>query len=162
MVWNWPQHFERSKSHVQHGIWTAKTMTPWLSPYFDPEIVRRMVQHWFIKELLRILALKNMKKKSSSDQNKRRSSVVEKKIQEVFVSPLQSLEYDSIPKSLAAQLLGSIRKKKAMEFWGFVWFFWVSDGGLNILKMWKHLLIFFRYASVFLGGNPCPCSEIPE
>ena len=67
------------------------------------------------------------KKIQSSERSQNltcRSSVVELKIQEVFVSPLQSLEYDSIPKSLAAQLLGSIRRKKAMEFLRFCLIFW--------------------------------------
>lgn len=72
------------------------------------------------KKLLRILAFFNTKKKSSSDQNNLPIQSGWVKIQEVFVSPLQSLEYDSIPKSLAAQLLGSNEKKKAMEFGGLV------------------------------------------
>ena len=165
MVWNWPQHFERSKSHVQHGIWTAKTTSPWLSPYFDPE----KVSEWFNIDLTKTAQDFGLKKimskkiQSSSDQNLAcRSSVVELKIQEVFVSPLQSLEYDSIPKSLAAQLLGSNEKKRRwhLEVW-FVFFWGVMDVGLNILKMRKHFVDVFEVCFWYMGGKSMPLLPNP-
>lgn len=165
MVWNWPQHFG-----AQNHMFNMEFELPkqWLHDY--PHIlILKLFSEWFnidLQKLLRILALKKHDKTPEFWTESKLNLPIQRgwveKIQEVFVSPLQSLEYDSIPKSLAAQLLGSIRKKKAMEFWGLAWFFWVLDVELNILKMRKHLLIFLRYASDIWGGNPCPCSQIPE
>lgn len=161
MVWNWPEHFERSKSHVQHGFWTAKTMTSWLSPYFDPEIVLRMVQHWLTKTA-QDFGIFQHEKKSSSDQNNlpiQRGWVKNPGSFRESFAKLGIWQHSEIPCCAASWFE---RKKKAMEFWGLVCFDWVLDVDLNILKMRKHLLIFLRYASDIWGGNPCPCSQIPE